>query len=132
MAATDTNGDFAYFSSYGSWVSIAAPGVGILSTRGDNSYGSESGTSFSAPLVSAVAALVLGQHPDWSPSQIATQLEDTAQDRGVPGVDPYYGHGLLDAYAALGGPAQDAAPAPRGDPMEPNDTQAQASTLFGP
>ena len=132
VSATDTNGDLAYFSSYGSWVSLTAPGVGILSTRGDNTYGSESGTSFSAPLVTAVAALVLGQHPDWSPSRVATQLEDTAQDRGVPGDDPYYGHGLLDAYAALGGAPQTAAPPTRGDPMEPNDTQAQASTLFGP
>jgi subtilisin family serine protease len=132
VSATDTNGDLAYFSSFGSWVSVAAPGVGILSTRGDNSYGSASGTSFSAPMVSAVAALVLAQHPDWSPSRVATQLEDTAQDRGVSGVDPYYGHGLLDAYAALGGATQDAAPLPSRDPMEPNDTQAQASTLFGP
>ena len=132
VSATDTHGDFAYFSSFGSWVSLAAPGVGILSTRNNNTYGTESGTSFSAPMVSAVAALVLAQHPDWSPTRVATQLEDTAQDRGVTGVDPYYGHGLLDAYAALGGPAQAAADPPSGDPLEPNDTQPDASTLFGP
>jgi subtilisin family serine protease len=64
VSATDTNGDFASFSTFGPWVSVAAPGVGILSTRNDNSYGAESGTSFSAPMVSAVAALVLAQHPD--------------------------------------------------------------------
>jgi serine protease len=131
VSATDTNGDLAYFSSYGTWVSLAAPGVRIVSTRSDNSYGSESGTSFSAPMVSAVAALVLAQHPDWNPSRVATQLEDTAQDRGVSGGDPYYGHGLLDAYAALGGAAQ-AAAAPVRDALEPNDTAAEASTLFGP
>jgi serine protease len=131
VSATDTNGDFAYFSSFGSWVSLAAPGVGIVSTRNDNSYGSESGTSFAAPMVSAVAALVIARHPDWSPSRVATQLEDTAQDRGVQGVDPYYGHGLLDAYAALGGPMQAATASPSGDALEPNETAAQASTLSG-
>jgi serine protease len=132
VSATDTHGDFAYFSSFGPWVSLSAPGLAVLSTRGDNSYGTESGTSFSAPMVSAVAALVLAQHPDWSPSRVATQLMDTAQDRGVSGVDPYYGHGLLDAYAALGGPAQEAGTPPAGDILEPNDTQADARTLFGP
>jgi serine protease len=131
VAATDTNGDFAYFSSFGSWVSLAAPGVGIVSTRNDNSYSGESGTSFAAPIVSAVAALVIAQHPDWTPSRVRTQLEETAQDRGPPGDDPYYGHGLLDAYAALGGPAQ-AAVAPGRDNLEPNDTAPEASTLFGP
>jgi serine protease len=129
VSATDTNGDFAYFSSFGPWVSLAAPGVAILSTRNNNSYGTESGTSLAAPIVSAVAALVIGQHPDWSPSQVATQLEETAQDRGAPGVDPYYGHGLLDAYAALGGPAQAAAAPPTVDALEPNDTAADATTL---
>ena len=132
VSATDTHGDFAYFSSFGPWVSLSAPGLAILSTRGDNSYGTESGTSFSAPMVSAVAALVLAQHPDWSPSRVATQLMDTAQDRGVSGVDPYYGYGLLDAYAALGGPAQEAGTPPADDVLEPNDTQADARTLFGP
>lgn len=132
VAATDTNGDFASFSSFGSWVSLAAPGVGIVSTRNDNSYSSGSGTSFAAPIVSAVAALVIAQHPDWTPSRVRTQLEETAQDRGAQGVDPYYGHGLLDAYAALGGPAQAAAIAPGRDNLEPNDTPAEANTLFGP
>jgi serine protease len=132
VAATDTNGDFAYFSSFGPWVTLAAPGIDILSTRTDNSFAVASGTSFSAPIVSAVAVLVAAQHPDWSPAQVAAQLVTTAQDRGVSGVDPYYGGGLLDAFAALGGPVQAAALAPGGDQLEPNDTSAQASTVFGP
>jgi subtilisin family serine protease len=106
VSATDTNGDFAYFSSYGTWVSLAAPGVAIVLDPRDNSYGSVSGTSFSAPIVSAVAALVLAQHPDWSPSRVATQLETRRRTAACSGVDPYYGHGLLDAYAALGGRLQ--------------------------
>ena len=88
VAATDTNGDFAYFSSYGPSVSLAAPGIDILSTRNDNSFTVASGTSFSAPIVSAVAALVAAQHPDWSPGQVAAQLVATAQDRGAVGRRP--------------------------------------------
>ena len=109
------------------------PGVGILSTRGDNSYGSVSGTSFSAPLVSAVAALVLGQHPDWSPSQIATQLEDTAQDRGVSGRrsvlrtrSPRCLRGARRAGAGRGAPTDVATRWSR------TTRRRQASTLFGP
>jgi subtilisin family serine protease len=128
VSATDTNGDFASFSSFGPWVGLAAPGVRVVSTRNDNSYGAESGTSLSAPMVSAVAALVLAQHPDWDPSLAAAQLEQTAQDRGPAGDDPFYGHGLLDADAALGGPAQPAT-IPTGDGLEPNDAALDATAL---
>jgi subtilisin family serine protease len=130
VSATDTNGDFASFSTFGSWVSVAAPGISIASTRNNNSYGVESGTSFAAPMVSAVAALVLAQHPDWGPSRVAAQIEQTAQDRGPAGPDPYYGNGLLDADAALGDPAQAAAIASR-DALEPNDTPVDATPLTG-
>jgi len=129
VSATDSNGDFASFSSFGPQVGLAAPGISITSTRNDGSFGNESGTSFSAPMVSAVAALVMAQHPDWSPSQVDSRLEDTTQDRGPAGADPYYGSGLLDAYAALGGPRQDPVIA-TGDNLEPNDTPADADSLW--
>ena len=62
------------------------------------------GTSMAAPHVSAVAALViasgrLGENP--TPQQIQDHLEATARDAGRPGFDPHYGHGLVDAAAAL-------------------------------
>jgi hypothetical protein len=128
VSATDTRGDFASFSNYGPWVQLAAPGVAITSTRAGDAYGAETGTSLAAPMVAAVAALLQAQHPDWSPSQVATQLETTATDRGPVGFDPYYGYGLLDAYAALGGPAQ-AAVRPVPDAYEPNDLPSEATTL---
>ena len=106
VTATDANGDFTYFSNYGRWVDLAAPGVQITSTRNDGGYLAEDGTSFAAPIVSGVAALVRAQHPGWSPGQIEARLAETAQDRGPAGHDSFYGHGLLDAYAALGGPPQ--------------------------
>ena len=128
VSATDANGDFASFSSYGPDVGLAAPGISVTSTRNDNHYGTESGTSLAAPMVSGVASLVIAQHPEWSAAQVAQRLEETAQDRGPRGVDVYYGHGLLDAYAALGGPVQ-APDLPRRDALEPNDDGARATPL---
>lgn len=128
VSATDTHGDFAWFSSFGRDVALAAPGLDITSVMNSGGYGSGSGTSFSAPLVSGVAALLIAQHPEWSATQVAQRLEDTAQDRGPAGTDPYYGHGLLDAYAALGGPPQ-APSLPLRDALEPNDDATQATRL---
>lgn len=62
------------------------------------------GTSMASPHVAGTAALViatkrLGRDP--RPSAVAEHLEATARDLGPPGVDPRYGHGLVDAAAAL-------------------------------
>ncbi len=62
------------------------------------------GTSMAAPHVSGVAALVvgarlLGKYP--SPTALERHLENRATDVGAPGFDPRYGHGLLNAAAAL-------------------------------
>jgi subtilisin family serine protease len=128
VSATDSNGDFAYFSTFGPQVDLAAPGVDVISTSNDGSYDYGSGTSLAAPMVSAVAALVMAQHPDWSPGRVAAQLEETAQDRGPAGHDQYYGHGLLDAYGALGGP-HEAPVFPSRDAFEPNDSPSVATPL---
>jgi serine protease len=76
-------------------------------TAGVHSFGLPAGyygTSMASPHVAGVAALViasrrLGDRP--SPDAVAQHLEATARDVGAPGVDARYGHGLLDAAAAL-------------------------------
>ena len=83
--AASTNADArAYFSNYGSCVDIFAPGLDIIS---DNAFapGSStkmSGTSMASPHVAGAAALVLGQHPTWTPDQVLKALQDNA-DQGV-------------------------------------------------
>lgn len=64
------------------------------------------GTSFSAPLVSGTAALVLGRYPWMSNDNLRTTILTTAQDIGAKGVDSVYGWGLLNAGKAVKGPAQ--------------------------
>lgn len=65
-------------------------------------YGPMDGTSMATPHVSAVAALVWSARPKkWDAAQIRQALVDTAADLGAPGRDDAFGHGLVDAKAAL-------------------------------
>ena len=129
VGATDATGQLTYFSSFGDWVDLVAPGWDIVGEEPralcvdpadphpTDCFYVGAGTSFSAPLVSGVTALLRTKFPSWTPAQIRTRLEQTALDGptglGEPtGLDPYYGYGVLDAYAALGGPLVEKAGAP--------------------
>lgn len=69
---------------------------------GNNFYIFNTGTSFSAPIVSGVAALVDGKVGGaHTAGALKTILSRTAEDAGAPGVDNLYGHGLVDAAAAV-------------------------------
>lgn len=64
-------------------------------------YARFSGTSMAAPHVSGVAALVWSARPSLSPTQVRALLEKSAKDLGKSGYDTEYGHGLVQAQAAL-------------------------------
>lgn len=70
VAASTSSDTLASFSNYGTNVDIAAPGQNILSTIPGNRYASYSGTSMASPHVAGALALLWGQ----SPSLTATQL----------------------------------------------------------
>ncbi|GAB3886577.1 S8 family serine peptidase [Terrabacter terrigena] len=133
VGATDNAGRLVDFSTHGSWVDVAAPGWDILSTRlteqGTGTYYFGSGTSFSAPIVSGIAALVRTQNPRLTPAQVAARLRSTARDAGPRGIDPFYGAGIVDATSALGGGWAGDFGQPASGADEPNDVPARATPL---
>lgn len=66
-------------------------------------YGWLQGTSMASPHAAGVAALIVSQfgNPKMSPTQVASQLENTAVDIGKAGADELYGHGRADAFRAV-------------------------------
>ena len=100
VGATDDAGVLTPFSSWGDTVTVAAPGKALVAPANGGGYLRASGTSFSTPLVSGVAAL-LGTRGS-TPAQVEAALVSTARDAGPRGRDPYYGAGIVDAAAALG------------------------------
>ncbi|MCI0618273.1 S8 family serine peptidase [bacterium] len=78
-----------------------APGYNITSTRPGGGYTSGSGTSFSTPFVSGVAALMLQANAHLTPDAIKQILTSTAE-RWSPGVKSNEtGFGRLQAYQAI-------------------------------
>ncbi len=116
VAATDSTGRVAGFSSKSPYVDLAAPGVGIpVAIAESQDWQAEDGTSFSSPIVAGAAAWIWTVRPELTASQLAEILRRSARDLGAPGRDPASGFGMLDVAAAL------ALPAPVRDPFEPND-----------
>lgn len=112
VAALAPSLERTFWSSYDAAVDVAAPGQDVLSvdsTVADASPTPQvqfSGTSMASPVVAGVAALLREQNPGWTADQIEDQITSTAEDLGVPGRDPNYGYGAVDAAAALGVLAQ--------------------------
>ena len=79
---------------------VVAPGWGISIQFGKGVY-LMNGTSYSAPIISGLCALLLEAHPEWTPSTIMAALKFSSLDFGVSGPDNDYGWGLPDAYLAL-------------------------------
>ena len=89
------------FSNYNDAVDLTAPGSAIVSTGLNNGYMSGSGTSFAAPQVAGVVALMKSYYPSLSRDEIINQLTSTAMDRGTSGYDHYYGFGVINAAQAM-------------------------------
>jgi hypothetical protein len=91
------------FSNYGPGfaLNLVAPGSNILSTALNGGYKSASGTSFAAPQVAAIAALIWSKYPDFTRQQVIDIIHSTA-DR-YPNKHTEYGYGLVNAHRALFG-----------------------------
>ncbi|WP_299533136.1 type VII secretion-associated serine protease mycosin [uncultured Streptomyces sp.] len=123
VASSDRNNERAPFSQSGDFVGVAAPGVDMVSTVPGGGHCADNGTSFSAPYVAGVAALVKARHPDWEQEEIVAQIEQTAE-RSVAGHDRLVGWGVVDPVRAL---TEDDKPLKRPTAHE-GVTRAQAPT----
>lgn len=101
VSATDSNDVKPSWSDYGNCVDVAAPGVNIYTINKNNGYSKVNGTSFSAPNTAAVLALIKSKYPQLSNVEQERLLEATANDNKAGGFSAYYGHGRIDAAAAL-------------------------------
>jgi type VII secretion-associated serine protease mycosin len=100
VAASDRNNERASFSQSGEFVGVAAPGVDMVSTVPGAGHCSDNGTSFSAPYVAGVAALIKAKHPDWTAAEVVAQIEQTAE-RSTSGHDRLVGWGVVDPVRAV-------------------------------
>lgn len=89
----DTRSSFSNYGTADVW--IASPGENVISTYPGGTYGSESGTSFSSPLVAGTVALMLSVKQPINQSQAASALSHARV------LTSDLNHGRLDAYQAL-------------------------------
>ncbi len=87
-------------SSYGSRLDMVAPGTDILTTSMGGGYSTVSGTSASAPFVSAAASLLLSIG-NFTNDEVKQILKTSADDIGATGWDIYSGSGRLNLFNAL-------------------------------
>ncbi len=111
VGSVNARGEPSSFSLAGPWVDVAAPGEGVisLSSSGDGlanalvaKQGSTplSGTSYAAPVVSGLAALVRSRFPTWTARQVMQRIKATAH-HPAGGSDPRVGAGVVDFLAAV-------------------------------
>ncbi len=108
VGATGLNNAIASFSGRGPsfWEElkpeVCAPGVGVRSSDTGGDYQSGlSGTSYAAPHVAGLAALLLSADPALTVDELEYFMQYTAADFGKPGPDNAYGWGRIDAYDAV-------------------------------
>ncbi|MBX2842259.1 MAG: S8 family serine peptidase [Flammeovirgaceae bacterium] len=104
VAALDKNNKKAFFSTSGTTIDLAAPGVGIFTTDFDGEYVSTNGTSFSSPIVAGAAGLIRAHFPDLTAKQVSELLRVTADTSiyDISGnIKGNLGNGLLNIQNAL-------------------------------
>ncbi|WP_353893899.1 S8 family peptidase [Proteinivorax hydrogeniformans] len=109
VGSVDSNGNRSSFSNYGDGLDLVAPGRNIYSTTPNNRYNTFSGTSMAAPHVAGVASLVRSVDSSLSTNEVINILNNTAQQAGS---FYQYGHGIVDAYAAVAQAYGDTTPDP--------------------
>jgi len=113
VGSTDWFDGISSFSSWGPQVELSAPGGQVfagggnpfgaifsLSNSADNTYTYKQGTSMAAPQAAGLAALLFASGMT-DANEVLARMKETADDRGAPGTDPYFGAGRINIYRAL-------------------------------
>jgi serine protease len=112
VGSTTINGNRYIGSCFGTNLDVVAPGHNIITTASSNGLNYVTGTSFAAPHVSGIAALILSVNPCLSANQVRDIIEKTCQkvgsyayattaDRPNGTWNIEMGYGLVDAHAAV-------------------------------
>ncbi len=112
VGAVGQNGYKESYSCYGSSIDVVAPGAGIWTTDISNGYYYATGTSYAAPQVSAIAALIWGINPNLPSWRVIDIIEqsvhkvggneyETLETRLNGPWNKFVGYGLVDAYLAV-------------------------------
>lgn len=129
------------FSMAGPWVDVAAPGESVVSLSPDGERLADSvageplaGTSYAAPVVAGVAALIRSGAPHLTARQVMQRIESTAR-RPAAGWDPAVGFGVVDVVAAVSADGTGSNPVPTAPPgiarSEPPTDRVSHTAAFG-
>lgn len=80
VASTGSGDAKSYFSNYGSYIDLSAPGENVYTTALGGGYTTNSGTSFSSPIVAGLCGLMLSLNPNLSADDIETCLKNNADN----------------------------------------------------
>ncbi|WP_232005938.1 type VII secretion-associated serine protease mycosin [Mycobacterium sp. 852013-50091_SCH5140682] len=144
VAALSPYGEPSDFSLHGPWIQVAAPGEQVVSLNpvgpgltnaivGQQGLAPLNGTSYAAPYVAGLAALIRARFPQLTAAQVMDRIKRTAHTPG-PGPNIATGYGLIDPVAALSAslPAEPAVPrseAPIAGPSTPDPVSTRARTI---
>lgn len=132
VSATASTDVITSWSSFGSYIDVAAPGSSVWSTVIGGTYAPVSGTSFSAPVTAGVIGLIFAAKPSLTPQEAEAILEETADDLGAQGFDVMYGWGRINAGSAVMVAQGGGAPAPDTTaPIAAITEPAESATLSG-
>ncbi|WP_164682571.1 S8 family serine peptidase [Cyclonatronum proteinivorum] len=112
VASTNHNDQKAWYSQFGTWIDISAPGgetnsaanQGVLSTTRNNGYAFFQGTSMASPHATGVAALVASRFPGSTADEIYGRIlftVDDIEDALAPTHQGLMGAGRINAFRAL-------------------------------
>ncbi|OBG11906.1 type VII secretion-associated serine protease mycosin [Mycolicibacterium celeriflavum] len=134
VGSIGSNGRPSEFSLAGPWVDVAAPGEQVVSLDRDGEglvaavptpTGEKplAGTSYAAPVVAGVVAILRSRSPELTARQVMRRIEETARHPAA-GWDPVVGHGVVDVLAAVTGGSP-----PAGDQNRPTIVSVPAPAV---